>query len=100
MASVSGYRRLSNVLQGKTKRNRCVACVAVSVAQNPAGSLGLPSQDALKRNSPKPTPVLLILGTCGVVLRWFLFFRFCYITTGKAADLSTGYPLFQGFRVA
>jgi hypothetical protein len=33
-------------------------------------------------------------------LRWFWFFIFCYISTGKATDLSTGYPLFQGFRVA
>jgi hypothetical protein len=33
---------------------------------------------------------------CGVALVCFsgLVFRFCYISTGKAADLSTGYPLF------
>ncbi|MFC0695955.1 hypothetical protein [Paraburkholderia humisilvae] len=34
----------------------------------------------------------------GVALVWF--FRFCYISTGKAADLSTGYPHFQAFPVA
>jgi hypothetical protein len=48
MANVSVYRRLSNVLQGKTKANRCVACMGVSVAQNLAGSLELPSPDARK----------------------------------------------------
>jgi hypothetical protein len=32
---------------------------------------------------------------CDVALVWF--FRFCCISTGKAADLSTGYPLFRGF---
>jgi hypothetical protein len=53
MANVSVYRRLSNVLQGKTSRNRCVACVAVSVAQNPAGSLELPSPDARKTQQQK-----------------------------------------------
>jgi hypothetical protein len=55
MANLSVYRRLSNVLQGKTSRNRCGARMAVSVAQNPAGSLELPSPDAEKRNSFKHT---------------------------------------------
>src|ERR1700682_1623254 len=32
---------------------------------------------------------------CDVALVWF--FRFCCISTGKAADLSTGYSLFRGF---
>ncbi|NPT62538.1 hypothetical protein [Paraburkholderia elongata] len=68
MASVNGYGRLSNVLQGKTKRNRCVACVAVSVARNPAGSLELPSQDARKTQHRK-TYQILILGTYGAALR-------------------------------
>ncbi|MCI0152287.1 hypothetical protein KNO81_41540, partial [Paraburkholderia sediminicola] len=39
---------------------------------------------------------MLHLGICGLVLRGVWFFRFCYISTGKAAELSTGYSLFRG----
>jgi hypothetical protein len=53
MANVSVYRRLSNVLQEKTSRNRCVAGLAVSVARIPAVSLDLSSVDAIKTQHSK-----------------------------------------------
>jgi hypothetical protein len=48
MANVSVYRCLSDVLQGKSSRNRCVAGLAVSVARIPAVSVDLSSVDAIK----------------------------------------------------
>jgi hypothetical protein len=43
MVNVSVYRRLRDVLQEKSIGNRCVACLAVSVARNPAVSLDVAS---------------------------------------------------------
>jgi hypothetical protein len=60
MANVSVYRRLSDVLQGKGSRNRCVAGLVVSVARIPAVSLDLSSVDAIKTQHSNfgPTPVV------------------------------------------
>jgi hypothetical protein len=46
------------------------------------------------------TPALLNLGMYGLVLRCFGFSDFRYISTGKAAELSTGYPFFGALPVA
>jgi hypothetical protein len=71
-----------------------------SVAWNPAASLELPSPDARKTQQSQTFFSKLNLGMYGLVLRCFGFSDFRYISTGKAAELSTGYRFFGALPVA